>query len=373
MMPATEQARRWRLILGRYADTVLPAGQVLGRRDCDIDLALGFLADRAYAERGHRHGAGLGGSALTAVTWLEQARRLFPKSTFERLQTTAILDYGLNELLADPAVADSIDPSPELAAALLALRGKLDPGLETGLRIIIAKVVQQIVERVRPKFTAALSGRRDRHRRSFQPRAQNLDWRATIRANLRNWDPERRQLVIAQARFIQRAKRHLPWEVILCVDQSASMAECVLNSAVCASILAALPSVGVSLVLFDTSVADLTDQAADPLEVLMTAQLGGGTNIGGALAYCETLVRRPATTALVLVSDFEEGGSVAALVASAKRLREAGVTLLGMAPCDQAGRPSFDRHVGGRLAEAGFEIAAFTPDAMADWLAEVLS
>ncbi|MDR1513596.1 MAG: VWA domain-containing protein, partial [Propionibacteriaceae bacterium] len=340
-----ERGRRWRLILGRYAEDRLrgPGGRGgLAGADGDLDRVLGFLYDREYAERGHRladrggaRGGGRGGgrdsSTLTAVNWLARARALFPASTFERLQTEAITRYGVTDLLADPGTAAAIPPSPELGAALLSLRGRLDEKLEEGLRIVIAKVVEDIVARLKTTFTAALMGRRDRFRRSVQPSAANFDARATIRANLAHYDTESRRLLIDRARFVSRVRRRLTWDVVLCVDQSASMADSVLHSAVVASILAGLPGVNVRLVLFDTSVVDLSHLARDPVGVLMTAQLGGGTDIAAALAYAETLVATPKRTVLALISDFEEGGSIPALLASVSRLREAGVTLLGVA------------------------------------------
>ena len=139
-----------------------------------------------------------------------------------------------------------------------------------------------------------------------------------------------------------------------------------------ASILAGLPGVTVRLVLFDTPVVDMSHLAADPVTLLMRAQLGGGTDIAGAMRYCETLVTAPARTVLVLVSDFEEGGSVRSLLRTVTRLRTAGVRLLGLAALDEDARPVYDARVGGLLADRGMEIAALTPDRFAEWLAEVM-
>ncbi|MCL2529946.1 MAG: VWA domain-containing protein [Coriobacteriia bacterium] len=377
-MSSSELARRWRLILGRYAEGSL-AASVLGEGDANIDQVLSYLFDRDYVERGHRHqtGQGQGGSldpsALTAITWLEQTRDIFPQSTFERLQTQAIEQYGMTEILADAKAAESLQPSPELGTALLRVRGNLDSKLEAGLRAVIAKVVEEIVRLIKPKFTAALSGSRNRFRRSFQPRAQNFDWRSTIRANLANWDSKNQRLIIEDVRFNSRLRRKLPWDVILCVDQSGSMASSVLYSAICASILAGLPGINVSLILFDTSVVDMSSQVGDPVGVLMTAQLGGGTNIAGALGYSETLVRHPKQTVLALISDFEEGGSVSELLQTVLRLRAAGVTLLGIAALDEEASPQYDPRVAGLLADRGMQIAALTPEHFAAWLAEVMA
>ena len=373
---ARERARRWRLVLGRYADASLAASAHLAGTDVDLEHALGYLYDREYTARGHRLAPGAGGSldpsALTAITWLERTRALFPRSTFERLQTQAIERYGMTDLLADPAAARALEPSPQLGAALLNLRGRLDAHLEAGVREVIARVVADIVARVRANFTQNLLGRRDRFRRSVQPLAANFDWRRTIAANLGHYDPATGKLGVEHVRFHARVKRSLPWDVVLCVDQSGSMAASVLYSAVCASILAALPGVNVRLILFDTSVVDLTHLADDPVTVLMTAQLGGGTDIAGALAFCEQLITKPSRTVLALISDFEEGGSVPALLAAVTRLREAGVTLLGLAALDEEAEARYDPRVGGMLADRGMRIAALTPDRFAEWLGEVM-
>jgi hypothetical protein len=379
MTTPAEQARRWRLILGRYADTNL-AG-VFEAADAELDRLLGFLYDREYEGRGHRihsrprsggQGGGRERSSLTAVNWLERSRELFPKDTFERLQNQAIERYGVTELLAKPDVAQSLQPSPELGAALVSMRGKLSKELQEGLRIVIRKVVEDIVARLKAAFIATLIGRRDRFRRSYQPQSQNFDWRGTVRANLTHYDQAEKRLMIDEARFISRVKRHLTWDVILLVDQSGSMSESVLYSAVCASIMAGLPGINVRLLLFDTAVVDFTHLALDPVEVLMTAQLGGGTDIAGAVGLAETLVTSPRRTVLVLISDFEEGGSIPSLLDSVSRLRGAGVTMLGLAALNYDAEPVFDHHVGGMLADRGMNVAALTPEHLAEWLAEVM-
>ncbi|MEK8228640.1 hypothetical protein NKG05_25510 [Oerskovia sp. M15] len=121
-----EAARRWRLVLGRYAAQDLQQG--IG--DAGIERALQYLYDREYVERGHRLGRQGGGSldpsALKALDWLGQARTLFPRETFERMQVDAVSRYHLTDLLADPEAAEALEPSRELATALLQVRGRLD-------------------------------------------------------------------------------------------------------------------------------------------------------------------------------------------------------------------------------------------------------
>jgi hypothetical protein len=76
---------------------------------------------------------------------------------------------------------------------------------------------------------------------------------------------------------------------------------------------------------------------------------------------------------LVLVSDFCEGASPDRLIGMCRALAEARVKLLGLAALDPEANPSYDRRMAERLAEAGMEIAALTPNQLAQWLAGVIS
>jgi Mg-chelatase subunit ChlD len=205
------------------------------------------------------------------------------------------------------------------------------------------------------------------------PLRQNLDAAGTVRANLKHYDLERRKLIIERVRFFDRNTRRLPWTIILCVDQSGSMADSVIHSAVMAGILSALPSIRVKLVVFDTSVVDLSEHVDDPVEALMSVQVGGGTDIAKAVRYCEQLIEYPQRTILALVTDFCEGGSPNELVAATKRLAAARVRLIGLASLDARSEPLYDKSMAARLAAIGMEVAALTPQRLAQWLVKVIS
>lgn len=371
-----EMLRRWRLILGRYAEQSMDRA-VMSDRDRLMEQSLDYLYSREYEGRGMMRapagsGGSLDGSAVTAIDWLQRTRKLFPQEVFERIQHHAVDNYQMTELLNDPAVLRSLEPNQALARTLLGLRGRLNAEVRDVVQGVIRKVVDDINRRLRPQFVNALVGRRNRFRRSHVPSAQNFDPRATIAANLRHYDTAGKRLVIERPIFNARVKRNLPWDVILCVDQSGSMLDSVMYSAVVAGILASLPAVNVRLVVFDTNVVDLTHIAADPVQVLLTVQLGGGTNIGRALQYCETLVRTPHRTVVALISDFEEGAFPGPLLNSVQRLAESRVKMLGLAALDEGAQPVYDRSMAQKLAGRGMEIAALTPSHFAEWLAEVM-
>jgi predicted metal-dependent peptidase len=369
----TSQARRrWRLALGRYSEKSL--GGVSGR-DTDVDRVLDYLYAREHAKRGVSFGKGPGSldpTQMSAINWLGKARAVFPHNVFETLQMHALDRYGLTDLLNDPKALAALEPNPALLKILLGFHGRAQPEVKAKLRAIADQVIKELVERLRAEIERAFAGRRDRFRRSKLASAANFDWRATMRANLATYDPERKRIIAERLYFNSRQRRRLPWRIILCVDQSGSMTDSIVHSAVMAAILSGLPGVDVKMVLFDTSIVDVSDKLTDPLETLMSVQLGGGTDIGRAVAYCETLVQDPERTIMALITDCCEGAPPRPLYAAVARLAEARVHLIGLAALDDAGAAEYDNAVAARLADLGMHIGAMTPHRFAQWLAALV-
>lgn len=378
-MSEVDILRRWRMVLGRYAERALPSdGMTQAERRAD--RALDYLYAREMERRGMRRGKGGPGrsgsmdpSQLTPLGWLGEVRALFPQSVYETVQAHAIDRLGMSELLSDPNVLDALEPNKDLLKALIAFKGAANPAVKEKIREIVRAVVEEIVRKLRPKVEAAMAGRPNRFRRSQIKSMQTFDWRATIRDNLKNWDAERRVIVADRLRFHGRSRQRLPWTIILCVDQSGSMLASTIYAAVMASILTALPAVEVKLVVFDTAIVDLSSEAHDAVEVLMSVQLGGGTNIAGAMEYCERLITQPSRTVFALISDFEEGGSVARMLAATRRMASARVTMIGLGALSDDAAPVYDRAMAGRLTGCGMEVAALTPDRFAEWLGGVIA
>lgn len=222
--------RRWRMVLGRYAERNLPDSGMT-RDQKRADRAMDYLYAREMERRGlRRDKRGQGGrfgtmdpSNLTALGWLGELRALFPQSVYETVQAHAIDNLGMTELLSDPGVLDALEPNKDLLKALIAFKGGADPAMREKIREITRTVVEEIVRKLKPKVEAALAGRPNRFRRSQIKSLQTFDWRATIRDNLKNWDAERQVIVADRLRFHGRSRRRLPWTIILCVDQSGSM------------------------------------------------------------------------------------------------------------------------------------------------------
>lgn len=369
---------RWRLVLGKYAKDRIHAG--MSAEQMRMEDALDFLYSREYGGRGVRDEndekspeGSLDPSQLNVPRWLSEVRELFPKETVAIIEKHALDRYGLTELVTDPEILRRLEPNFELLKMLLTFRGHLKGEVLNEARRVIRVVVDEIKQRLETEIRQAFSGRSNRFRHSNVKVAQNLDWRGTIRKNLKNYSTARKQMVIDNVLFFSRIQRRLPWRVILCVDQSGSMAGSVIYSAVMAGILAGLPLINVNLVVFDTSVVDLSAHVEDPVELLMSVQLGGGTNIGQAMRYCEQLMEDPHRTILALVSDFCEGGEPSRMTASCQHFREAGAKLLGLAALDENANPSYDRRMAEALAAEGMDIAALTPKHFAEWLAKTIS
>lgn len=362
---------RWRFVLGRFAEKNLASGQMNARAQ-RIEKALDFLYGREYHGRGLRGegGGSLDPSQLTVPHWLSELRELFPQETCETIEKHALDRYGMTELVTDASVLEKLAPSTDLLKTLLTFRGMMKGEVLNVARKIIREVIEEIKRKIENEVRRTLLGKLNRFRHSPLKIAQNFDWRSTIRRNLKHFDPEREKIIAQNLFFFSRVERRLPWNIILCIDESGSMADSVIHSAVMAGILAGLPSLKVSLVVFDTAVVDLTEYVDDPVEILMSVQLGGGTNIGQAMQYCESLVANPQRTVFVLVSDFMEGASPAAMLGACQRMNEAGVTLLGLAALDETARPVFDHQMAEQLSARGMEIAALTPKKLAQWLAK---
>ncbi len=163
----------------------------------------------------------------------------------------------------------------------------------TARSVRFRRPVPSSIRSQRSSPTGGVLGKVDRTSRSSLPSIRNLDIRRTIRKNLAHYDRASERLILEQVYFYGRVKRHHPWRIILAVDESGSMLSNVIHSAVMAGILAKLPMLDTRLVIFDTAVADLSGYVDDPVEALMSIQLGGGTDIAKALTYCESLITDP--------------------------------------------------------------------------------
>ena len=373
MADEQEILNRWRLVLGKYA-----SGQIDfsgdGVQFMDMENVLDYLYSREYGDeqeiRKERSG-GSEGSQLTVPYWLRQIKKLFPKKTVEVMERHALEKYGMTELLTDPEVLRKLEPNKELLKTILELKHMMKGEVLVMAREIVRKVAEEISKKLEQEIKVSFFGQINRNASSPVKSARNLDIRKTIRMNLKNYDAENRQLVLKNVYFNSRMKKYNQWRVIICVDESGSMLDSVIHSAIMAGIFARLPMLDTRLVIFDTQVVDLSGCLDDPVATLMSVQLGGGTYIGGALAYCETLITQPHRTMMILVSDLCEGGSVRELLAVSRRIIESGAKLICLTALDRDANPAYDRQTGERLAALGAHVGAMTPERLGDFIGTV--
>ena len=259
-----------------------------------------------------------------------------------------------------------------LVASLLALASVIPAGTKETARRVVRQVVEALMQRLEEPMRSAVSGALDRSQRNRRPRHAEIDWNRTIRANLRHWQPEYRTVVPQTLLGYGRKARRPQREVMLCIDQSGSMAHSVVYSSIFGAVLASLPAVATKLVVFDTAVVDLSEQLDDPVDVLFGVQLGGGTDINGAVGYCQSIIREPRNTILVLISDLYEGGVEEGLLRRAAELVEAGVQFITLLALSDEGAPAYDRGLAAKLAALGVPSFACTPDAFPGLMAAAI-
>ena len=372
-MNPRESLVRWRLVLGADAEEGLGCG--LGDGDAGRDAALGYLYNREYgAGRNVRQGGGRRGSldpsSLTVPEWINAVHELFPKRTIERIEKDALERYQLQEMVTNPDLLRRAQPSRTLLKAVLHTKHLMNQEVLALARTLVRKVVEALMEKLARPVRSFFLGAADRRQRSMMKVAKNFDARTTVRRNLASFDPGSKRLFIRTPYFFSRVRRQVDrWQVVIVVDESGSMADSVIHSAITAAIFFGIRTLRTRLILFDTSVVDVSEDCADPVETIMKVQLGGGTDIGGALSYAAGLVENPRRTIIVLVTDFCEGAPVERLYAVTKGLIESGVTLLGLAALDERADPAYDRDVAGKMAALGAHVGAMTPGELAEWVA----
>src|SRR4051794_8955034 len=365
---------RWRLVLGKVAEAhgISCSGQGDAER---VERLVGFLFEPGEGRAGggsSDRSAGLGPSQLTVPDWVDAVNELFPHQAKEVMQRELVRRRGLAEILEKPELLEKIEPNLELVKTLLTHRELLNPKTRVLARKVIDRVVEELKRKMQVQVEQAITGalRKDRHspRKVFR----NLDLKTTLRRNLQHYDVPSGKILVDRLYFYAAERRKRPWHVIVVVDQSGSMLESAIFSAVMASIFAELPAVTTSLVLFDTQVVDLSEHVGQPVDVLLSIQLGGGTDITQALMYANGLVRQPSRTIVVLITDFYEGRNEDDLVAQARLMADGGIRLVGLGALGYDARPAYNKSTASKLRKVGMDILVCTPEKLAECMARII-
>ncbi|WP_432151192.1 VWA domain-containing protein [Streptomyces sp. bgisy029] len=377
-----ERMRRWRMVLG--ADSAESTGCTLTGQDAAMDGALDALygggGGKKPGGRGGGRSAGLGASAPSVARWLGDIRTYFPSSVVQVMQRDAIDRLGLSALLLEPEMLEAVEADVHLVGTLLSLNKAMPETTKETARAVVRKVVDDLEKRLESRTRATLTGALDRSARISRPRHRDIDWDRTIRANLKNYltvpgtdgGPDTGTVVPERLIGYGRASQSVKKDVILCIDQSGSMAASVVYASVFGAVLASMRTLATRLVVFDTAVVDLTDQLDDPVDVLFGTQLGGGTDINRALAYCQSQITRPADTVVVLISDLYEGGIRDEMLKRVAAMKASGVQFVTLLALSDEGAPAYDHEHAAALGALGAPAFACTPDLFPDIMAAAI-
>ena len=358
-----EYLKRWRLILGgNEADGT---GITLTQEEQRIDQSLEAVYDS------DRRG-GLGSSAPKVSRWLGDIREFFPQTVVQVIQRDAIKRLNITSLLTEKEMLETVVPDVHLVATLMSLSRVIPEKNKDMARQVVRKVVDELLRKLSAPTQQAVTGALNRSARRRNPRYNEIDWKTTITKNLKNYQPEYKT-IIPEVRIGYGRKRKAMKDISLCLDQSGSMGTSVIYSGIFGSVLASIPAVSTRMVVFDTTVVDLTDDLQDPVDLLFGVQLGGGTDIARALTYCQGVITRPQDTVLVLVTDLYEGGDAREMRKKFVSLVNSGVQLIVLPALNDDGAPSYDKSHAEFLANIGVPTFACTPDKFPDLMAAALS
>jgi Mg-chelatase subunit ChlD len=361
---ANEQLiRKWRMILGGEQSD--GTGFTLQGNDLQMDKTLGALYDT------DRKG-GLGPSSPNVSRWLGDIRTFFPNTVVQVMQRDALQRLELTQMLFEKEMLENVEPDVHLVATLMTLSHVIPDKTKDTARMVVRKVVDELMKKLAQPTQQAVVGSLNRSTRNRRPKHNEINWHATIQKNLKHYQPEYKT-IIPETRIGYGRKRTSLKDVVLCLDQSGSMGTSVVYSGIFGSVMASIPAIKTKMVVFDTAVADLTEELTDPVELLFGVQLGGGTDIDAALTYCQQIITRPTDTVLVLITDLYEGGDVAGMRKRATELVAAGVQVVVLLALNDEGAPSYDHDNANFLATLGIPVFACTPDKFPDLMAAALS
>ncbi len=364
---------RWRLILGENSQI----DRELSSEEVEVEELVSFLYDRDDGERGDTRGGRAGGqgkSQLTIPKWIDEINKKFPKEAIEIMEKDALDKYNLNELLNDSRVLEKLNPNKELLKNILSLKGALRGETLEVARRIVKKVVDDLSKKLENEIRKSFSGKKVQNSSNGHKSLSNLDIKKTIKNNLKNYNKELGSIIVDNVVFNARSQKRNKWSVVILVDESGSMLDSVIHSAIMASIFAKLPMIETKLVIFDTEIVDLSGYVDDPVETLMSIRLGGGTNITKALSYGESLITNPHKTIVLLVSDLYEGYGYENMYRKVRDIVESGAKLICLTALDDIDKAGmYDKVAAKKIANLGADVAATTPGRVANWVSEIIS
>jgi Mg-chelatase subunit ChlD len=358
----SDRLERWRLVLGDAVEAEL---------DVDLSEAALRMDQTLQALYDSERKGGLGASSPNVARWLGDIRTYFPASVVKVMQKDALDRLNLRQMLLEPEMLEQVEPDVHLVATLVSLGSVIPARTRDTARQVVRRVVEDLERRLQNPMHQAVRGALQRARRTSRPRPNEIDWDRTIRKNLSRYSAEHRTVIAEQVVGFPRRRSALR-DIVLCVDQSGSMASSVVYASIFGAVLASLRSVSTRFIVFDTAVVDLTDELRDPVDLLFGTQLGGGTDINRALAYCQEVITRPTQSILVLITDLYEGGDPKQMLTRAADLKQSGVNVVCLLALNDDGAPGYDHQHAQTLASLGIPAFACSPDLFPELMAAAI-
>jgi hypothetical protein len=361
--------KRWRLILGQASEEKLAGmgggngATLLNSEESVMDRALAALYDGSRnVKTDNKRSAGLGASYPHVAKWLIDIRSSFPQDVVSIMQADAIEYKGLKQLIMEPEVLSNVKPDTTIVETIMILKDEIPAKSKEQARILVKTLVDEIMRRLEYEVRQAVTGAIHKKQYSPIPNLPNIDWKKTIRKNLKNYDFSGKRIIPEKFYFFANKKKRKEWNVIIDMDQSGSMADSIIYASILGSIFASIPALDTRIVAFDAEVVDLTEKCGnDPVDILFGVQLGGGTDINKSVKYCAQFVENPKKTLFILISDLYEGGVAAGLLRQLSELKESGVTVLVLLALSDSGVPSYDESLARKIAGLGVPSFGCTP------------
>lgn len=346
--------KKWTLILGLDPGTSEDSGDVEWTGDeRRIHNALKWVYDQ--------DGQGAGKNRNIQVReWMEDINTYFPTPVSVVLQKDALSRFGLELLLHDDTFIDNIIPDVQLAASIIHMKGILPDTARQKANLIIAKIVDQLTEKLVFASSHAIGRALRSPLPNRKPRLHQVHWPRTILKNLSTYQDKTRTIIPEKLSGKQHRKKTIDTIYIL-VDQSGSMAESMVYAAIYGAIFASIPAITTHFALFDTEIADMTHLVYDPVELLFTTQLGGGTDIGKALQYAMQTSSNPDRSLLILISDLDETESNSRFHRAAEQAEAAFNKMLVILALNDQGHAIYNKDNARHLTNLDIQCVAATP------------
>lgn len=378
---------KWHLILGKRVEPDLPLTddiQISNQEDQDSESSnhagcslqdLDNCLDYVYSnDQQMNFGKQAGANSSNIVNWLDLSKQVFPPKIFEIIQKDAIKYGKINEILQSEEHVKKLELEPNLLYTILANKDRLNKKSAENAKILVDKIVSKISNKFATVLQRSLNGKRNYDQPAIRT-FRNLDIKRVIRANLKYYQQGNEQeqgYIIPERLYFNNNVSYQPKHYLYIVqDQSGSMLSSFVNSAILAAIFAKLPSMETNFICYDTRLVDYSSKLDSIVELLFSAQLGGGTNGSIALSYVEKHLVEPHRSICVLITDLYDINNDS-LLRHIQNLLQQRVKVLVLPSLElDLSVESYDKEMAQKVANLGALVLKVTPFSLIDNIAQI--